>query len=178
MEKKLNSLRSLDIMGIPYEECRFPQTVLSARGVAEYLGIPAAQVYKTLVVLPVHGKPLLVMIPGDSELHLKHLAHALQEKKLRMATHREAEALTGLKVGGISALALRHKHFQVYLDQTAERLEHILVSAGQRGVDVRLKVIDFVRATGAVFVEATVPAMRQSPLPALDHPNPCRTDSL
>ena len=42
------------------------------------------------------------MIPGDSELHLKQLAHALREKKLRMATQREAEALTGLKVGGIS----------------------------------------------------------------------------
>jgi Cys-tRNA(Pro)/Cys-tRNA(Cys) deacylase len=155
MEKKLNSLRFLDVMGITYEECRFPETVLSASGVAEHLGMPAAQVYKTLVVLPVHGRPLLVMIPGDSELHLKQLAHALRQKKLRMATQKEAEALTGLKVGGISALALRHKHFQVYLDGTAERLEHILVSAGQRGVDVRLKVTDLVHATGAVFVEAT-----------------------
>jgi Cys-tRNA(Pro)/Cys-tRNA(Cys) deacylase len=120
------------------------------------------------------------MIPGDSELHLKQLAHALREKKLRMATHKEAEALTGLKVGGISVLALRHKHFQVYLDHAAERLEHILVSAGQRGVDVRLKVTDLVQATGAVFVEATVPApaMRQSPRPSLDNPSPCRSDSL
>jgi Cys-tRNA(Pro)/Cys-tRNA(Cys) deacylase len=155
MGKKLNSLRFLDVTGITYEEWRFPDTVLSASGVAEHLGIPAAQVYKTLVVLPVCGRPLLVMIPGDSELHLKQLAHALQEKKLRMATQKEAEALTGLKVGGISALALRHKHFQVYLDRTAERLEHILVSAGQRGIDVRLKVTDLIQATGAVFVEAT-----------------------
>jgi Cys-tRNA(Pro)/Cys-tRNA(Cys) deacylase len=156
MEKKLNSLRFLDVIGITYEECRFPETILSASGVAEHLGIPAAQVYKTLVVLPVRGRPLLVMIPGDSALHLKQLAHALQQKKLRMATQKEAEALTGLKVGGISALALRHKHFQVYLDCRAERLEHILVSAGQRGVDVRLKVTDLVHATGAVFVEATI----------------------
>jgi Cys-tRNA(Pro)/Cys-tRNA(Cys) deacylase len=179
MGKKLNSLRCLDAMGITYEECHFPQTVLSASGVAEHLGIPAAQVYKTLVVLPVHGKPLLVMIPGDSELHLKQLAYALREKKLRMATHKEAEALTGLKVGGISALALRHKHFQVCLDHTAERLEHILVSAGQRGVDVRLKVTDFVQVTGAVFVEAIVPAhaMRPSPLPPKP-PEPWHSDSL
>jgi Cys-tRNA(Pro)/Cys-tRNA(Cys) deacylase len=112
-------------------------------------------VYKTLVVLPLHGKPLLVMIPGDRELHLKLLAHVLGEKKLRMATQKEAEALTGLKVGGISALALRHNNFQIYLDRTAERLEHILVSAGQRGVDVRLRVTDLVHATGAIFVAAT-----------------------
>jgi Cys-tRNA(Pro)/Cys-tRNA(Cys) deacylase len=97
------------------------------------------------------------MIPGDSELHLKQLAHALREKKLRMATQKEAEALTGLQVGGISPLALRHKNFQVYLDRTAERLERILVSAGRRGVDVHLHVTDLVHATGAVFVEATVP---------------------
>lgn len=178
MGKKLNSLRFLDGMGITYEEYRFPETVLSASGVAEHLGIPAAQVYKTLVVLPVHGRPLLVMVPGNSELHLKQLAYALRQKKLRMATQKEAEALTGLKVGGISALALRHKNFQVYLDRTAERLDHILVSAGQRGVDVRLNVTDFVHATGAVFVEATAPSLRQSPLPSLDNPSPCRSDSL
>jgi Cys-tRNA(Pro)/Cys-tRNA(Cys) deacylase len=154
MAKKLNSLRFLETLGIAYEEYRFPETVQSASGVAEYLGIPATQVYKTLVVLPLHGKPLLVMIPGNRELHLKPLAYILGEKKLRMATQKEAEALTGLKVGGISALALRHKNFQVYLDRTAEHLEHILVSAGQRGVDVRLRVTDLVHATKAIFVEA------------------------
>ena len=155
--KQLHSLRFLKALRIVYEECRFPETVQSASGVAAHLGIPAAQVYKTLVVLPVHGRPLLVMIPGDREIHLKQLARVLGEKKLRMATQKEAEMLTGLKVGGISALALRHKNFQVYLDRTAEGLEKIFVSAGQRGVDVRLRVTDLVHTTGAVFVEATIP---------------------
>jgi Cys-tRNA(Pro)/Cys-tRNA(Cys) deacylase len=156
MVKKLNSLRFLNTMGIPHEEFYFPETVQSASGVAEYLGVPASQVYKTLVVLPLHGRPLLVMIPGDREIHLKHLACVLGEKKLRMATQKEAESLTTLRVGGISALALRHKNFQVYLDRTAEGLEKIFVSAGQRGVDVCLRVPDLVRTTGAAFVEATI----------------------
>jgi Cys-tRNA(Pro)/Cys-tRNA(Cys) deacylase len=155
MSKKLNSLRLLETEGIAHETLHFPETVLSATGVAEYLGLPASQVYKTLVVLPPHGKPLLVMIAGNCEIHLKRLAQALGEKKLRMATQKEAEALTGLKVGGISALALRHRGFEVYLDHAAADLETILVSAGQRGVDVRLQVADLLRATGAVFVEAT-----------------------
>jgi Cys-tRNA(Pro)/Cys-tRNA(Cys) deacylase len=155
MAKKLHSLRFLETLGIAYEEYRFPETVQSASDVAEHLGIPVTQVYKTLVVLPLYGKPLLVMIPGNRQLHLKPLAHTLGEKKLRLATQKEAEALTGLKVGGISALALRHKNFQVYLDRTAERLEHILVSAGRRGIDVRLSVTDLVHATRAIFVEAT-----------------------
>jgi Cys-tRNA(Pro)/Cys-tRNA(Cys) deacylase len=157
MMKQLPSLRFLRALGIVYEECRFPETVQSASGVAQHLGIPASQVYKTLVVLPLHGRPLLVMIPGDREIHLKQLARVLGEKKLRMATQKEAETLTGLKVGGISALALRHKNFQVYLDRTAEGLEKISVSAGQRGVDVRLRVTDLVHTTGAVFIEATLP---------------------
>jgi Cys-tRNA(Pro)/Cys-tRNA(Cys) deacylase len=155
--KQPQSLRFLKALGIVYEECRFPETVQSASGVAEHLGIPAAQVYKTLVVLPAHGRPLLVMIPGDRTIHLKQLARVLGEKKLRMATQKEAETLTGLKVGGISALALRHKHFQVYLDRAAADLEKISVSAGLRGVDIRLRVADLVHTTGAVFVEATLP---------------------
>jgi Cys-tRNA(Pro)/Cys-tRNA(Cys) deacylase len=155
MAKKLNSLRFLETQGIAYEEVRFPDIVLSAIGVAEYLGLTAAQVYKTLAVLPLRGKPLLVMVAGDRDIHLKRLAQAVGEKKLRMATQKEAEALTGLKVGGISALALRSQGFTVYLDRAAEGLDEIFVSAGQRGVDVRLRVADLIRATGAVFVDAT-----------------------
>jgi Cys-tRNA(Pro)/Cys-tRNA(Cys) deacylase len=155
MAKKLNSLRFLETRGIVYKEVRFPETVLSATEVAAYLGLPVAQVYKTLVVLPLQGKPLLVMVAGDREIRLKHLAQALGEKKLRMATQKEAEALTTLKVGGISAIALRARGFTVYLDRAAVGLDEILVSAGQRGVDVRLKVADLIRATGAVLVNAT-----------------------
>lgn len=157
MAKKLNSLRLLETQGIAHTAVYFPDTVLSATGVAEYLGLPASQVYKTLVVLPEQGKPLLVMVAAERAIQLKRLAQALGQKKLRMATQREAEALTGLKVGGISALALRQRGFAVYLDQAAADLDDILVSAGQRGVDVRLKVADLLRATGAVFVDATAP---------------------
>jgi len=103
--------------------------------VAEALGLPASQVYKTLVVVRERGKPLLVMIPGDRELDLKRLAKAIGEKKLRMATHKEAESLTGLQVGGISALALLNRRFEVYIDRAATKLERVLVSAGRRGIE-------------------------------------------
>jgi Cys-tRNA(Pro)/Cys-tRNA(Cys) deacylase len=72
-----------------------------------------------------------------------------------MATQKEAEEWTGLKVGGISALALSHRGFPVYIDRAAAALEEIIVSTGQRGMDVRLTVADLVRVTGAAFVEAT-----------------------
>ena len=155
MAKKLQSLRLLDARGVSYEVVQFPDTIHSAQGVADYCGLLASQVYKTLVVLPPQGKPLLVMIAADRELHLRRLAQALRVKRLRMATQKEAEALTGLKVGGISALALQHRGFHVYIDYAATTLDTILVSAGQRGIDVRLQVSAFMDITGATCVNAT-----------------------
>ena len=156
MVKKLNSMRMLEAQGVRYEVLSFPDTIHSAVGVAAYYGLPPAQVYKTLVVVLAQGKPALVLIAGDHEIQLKRLAQALGKKKLRMATQKEAEAWTGLKVGGISALALRHRGFPVYIDRPAAALDEIIVSAGQRGRDIRLAVPDLVRVTGAAFVEATM----------------------
>jgi Cys-tRNA(Pro)/Cys-tRNA(Cys) deacylase len=104
--KKSNAIRLLESQNIPYRAYTYSTDIRSAEDVAQVLGIPAQEVYKTLVVLAPHGKPLLVIIPGPCALALKQLAQALGEKKLRMASHREAEELTGLQVGGISALAL------------------------------------------------------------------------
>jgi Cys-tRNA(Pro)/Cys-tRNA(Cys) deacylase len=155
MTNKLNSMRVLEAQGVRYEVLSFPDTIHTAVGVAAYYGLPPAQVYKTLVVVLSQGKPALVLIAGDREIQLKQLAQALGEKKLRMATQKEAEAWTGLKVGGISVLALLYRGFPVYIDRAAAALDEIIVSAGQRGMDVRLTVPDLVRVTGAAFVEAT-----------------------
>ena len=158
MAKKLNSMRFLEAQGVQYAVLSFPDTIHSALGVAEYCGLLPAHVYKTLIVILSQGKPALVLVAGDREIQLKCLAQAIGEKKLRMATQKEAEAWTGLKVGGISALALSHRDFPVYIDRAAANLAEIIVSAGQRGVDVRLTVADLVRVTGALFVEATMPS--------------------
>ena len=157
MAKKLNSMRYLEAEGVGYAVLSFPDAIHAAAGVAEYCGLPPAHVYKTLVVVLPQGKPALVLIAADREIQLKRLAQALGEKKLRMATQKEAEAWTGLRVGGISAMSLSHRAFPVYIDQASADLAEIIVSAGQRGVDVRLTVADLVRVTGATFVEATTP---------------------
>lgn len=155
MAKKLNSMRFLESLGIAYQAHYFAETFLSATEVAQQLGVPDSQVYKTLVVVLSSHKPILVMIAADREIHLKRLAQSLGEKRLRMATQKEAEAWTGLKVGGISALALQHKHFPTYLDQAAASLETLFVSGGQRGVDLCLRVDDLLRATQAQLIAAT-----------------------
>jgi Cys-tRNA(Pro)/Cys-tRNA(Cys) deacylase len=155
MAQKLNSMRLLDQQKIAYTVREFPDTIHSADGVADHFGLPRESVYKTLAVLPAGGKPMLVMIAGSRELDLKKLAKAVGQKKVQMAPHKEAERLTGLQTGGISALALSHKNFPVYLDRPALDLNRILVSGGKRGLNLELAVSDLIRATKAEVIEAT-----------------------
>ncbi|HVU14332.1 MAG TPA: aminoacyl-tRNA deacylase [Phototrophicaceae bacterium] len=139
MAPKLNSMRLLEQNKIPYELVEFPDTMRDAEEIAEVLGAPPFLVYKTLVVQPDSGgKPFLVMIASNRHLDLKKLAAVAGEKKIHMAAHKDAEALTGLKVGGIGALALTHKNWTVFIDQPATEHQHIMVSAGQRGMDLRV----------------------------------------
>lgn len=157
--QKTNAMRVLDARRIAYTAFEYDDAIHSGAGVAEVLGVAAAQVFKTLVVMRERGRPLLAIIPGDHELDLKRMAAAAGEKRVRMATQREAEARTGLLVGGISALALLDKGFDVFLHASAETFAEIYVSAGQRGVNLRLRVVDLVAVTDArLAVIASPPA--------------------
>jgi Cys-tRNA(Pro)/Cys-tRNA(Cys) deacylase len=151
---RTNAMRLLDANVVTYEVLTFPADIHSATGVAEVIGLDPAAVYKTLVVQRARGKPLLVMVAGDARIDLGCLAASVGEKKLTMATHRDAEALTGLQVGGISALALLNRGFEICIDRAAQDLDEVVVSAGRRGIDLRLAVSDLVRVTGARWVDA------------------------
>ena len=155
MAEKLNSMRLLEQRKVNYTVREFPDTIHAADGVADFFGLSGDAVYKTLVVLPSQGKPMLVMVAGSRELDLKKLAKATGQKKVQMAPHKEAERLTGLQTGGISALALLHKSFPVYLDRPALELEQILISAGKRGINLELPVQDLIRVVKANVVEVT-----------------------
>ena len=154
-KEKTNAMRALDARKIPYEVFDFSPDIHSAVGVAEEVGLPPDQVYKTLVVLRPEGKAILVMVAGNHELDLKQVSREVGEKKVWMASHREAEDLTGLQVGGISALALLNRPFEVFIDQPATELSHILVSAGKRGINLRVSVADLMHITQARVIEAT-----------------------
>lgn len=146
-------MRALDARKIAYDALTYSAEIHSADGAAEALGVSPSVVYKTLVVLPEsgQGRPLLVMVPGTQELDLKVLGVSVGEKKLRMASQREAENLTGLLVGGISALALLNKGFRIFIEQAALDLDldRIYVNGGQRGLNLRLLPADLLAVTGA-----------------------------
>ena len=138
-KQKLNSMRLLEASRIPYEVFSYDSRIRDARQVAESVGLPARTVFKTLVAqVPSDKKPILVMLPSDTTLNLKALAKSLGVKKAALASQADAEKMTGLQVGGISAIALMQKNWDVYLDQRGGELEHIVISAGQRGLQLRV----------------------------------------
>lgn len=160
MATKLNSMRILEQHKIPYEVLEYPSEIRDAEEVAEALGVPYATVFKTLVVQavdnPKQTKPYLVLIPSEMHLDLKRMALAAGTKKVKMAAHKDAEALTGLQVGGISALALTQKNWQVFLDQSAASLQHVVISAGQRGLQLRVPVTPLLAVLRARLVEVAM----------------------
>ena len=157
---KTNAARLLEARGVEHRVRVYdPERAFhSADEAASLLGVPAASVLKTLVILREttgRARPLLVLVPSDRQVDLKRLGHALGEKRLRMASQRGAEQLSGLKVGGISALAVRAGAFEVLVDASAAGWERVHVSAGVRGVDLELGVRDLLEVTGGRLIDAT-----------------------
>jgi Cys-tRNA(Pro)/Cys-tRNA(Cys) deacylase len=152
---KTNAMRTLDSRNIAYTPFEYSPDIHSGEGVAERLGESPERVFKTLVAIADEAGPILVIVPSNHELDLKRCAAAVGVKRLRMATRKEAESKTGLLAGGISALALLHKPFPVYLDHHAILWDDIWVSAGQRGYNLKIAVSDLVTVTNATIIEAT-----------------------
>lgn len=152
--KKTLAMKLLDGKKVPYEALSYPDNLRDAEEVAQALGLAPDQVFKTLVVSRTGpGKTILAMIPADQQLDLKKLAKAAGEKKLKMAAHVDAEEVTGLQVGGISALALTNRGFEVFLDKTADSFTEIVVSAGERGQQIKLAVADLIKITRARYAD-------------------------
>ena len=153
--RKTLAMRFLEGKGVSYEAYTYPSDERSAEVVAKHIGVSPAQVFKTLVVVRDYGKPLLVMIPANRQLDLKKTAKALGEKKVKLASHAEAEEMTRLQVGGISPLALINRSFDVVVDQSAASLDSLYMSAGEKGINLRVAMNDLMRLTRARTLDVT-----------------------
>lgn len=145
-----NVTRMLDARKITYTVFEIPAVKLSAIEVSDYLHMPPEDVFKTIILRrEKRGKAILAVVPAAREVDPKKLAGFLKEKKISVTTQRDAEKITGLLSGGISPLALIHKGFQVVIDESALEQENILISGGQRGLQIQLAVQDLIRLTNA-----------------------------
>lgn len=147
---KTNAARILDREGIHYELRTYEvdETDLSAPHVAEAIGMPPEQVFKTLVARGDREGVLMACIPGNMELDLKGLAAESGNRKVELVPVKEVLGLTGYIRGGVSPVGTR-KPYPLYLDETAELWDVISVSAGVRGCQMLVAPADLVRVTGA-----------------------------
>jgi Cys-tRNA(Pro)/Cys-tRNA(Cys) deacylase len=147
---KTNAARVLDKLGVRYElrEYEVDESDLSAETVARKVGLPAEQVFKTLVARGDKNGVVLAVVPGDAELDLKAIARASGDRKVELVSLKEVQPLTGYIRGGVTALACK-KDYPVYVDETAELFEEISISAGVRGTQIILAPGDYIRATSA-----------------------------
>ena len=152
MPTKTNAARILDAAGIHYElrEYEVDENDLSAPRVAEKIGMPPEQVFKTLVARGDRLGVLMASIPANTELNLKALAGASGNKKVELVAVKEVLGLTGYIRGGVSPIGGK-RAYPFYLDETAILFDVISVSAGVRGCQLVLAPDDLVRVTEAVY---------------------------
>ena len=151
---KTNVMRVLDKASIPYRtmEYEVDESDLSGVHVAEQLGQPCEQIFKTLVLKDEKGGHYVCCIPVDQELDLKKVARACKAKKVEMLPLKELLPTTGYIRGGCSPIGMKKK-FPTYIDETAQLFDEIAVSSGVRGEQVLLHPEALGTFTEAVFAD-------------------------
>jgi len=156
MAHKTNAVRLLDQMRVSYElrEYAVEPEDLAAETVATKIGLPAEQVFKTLVARGDRNGICMAVIPANAELDLKALAQATGDRGVQLVPVKELQSLTGYIRGGVTALAGKKK-YPVYADETIELFDIISISAGVRGMQILLAPVDYLRATKAIVAPLT-----------------------
>jgi Cys-tRNA(Pro)/Cys-tRNA(Cys) deacylase len=149
---KTNAVRLLDEMGISYElrEYEVDPDDLSAETVAAKIGLPAEQVFKTLVARGDRHGVCFAVVPGNTKLNLKALAKLTGDRKVETVPLKEVQPLTGYIRGGVTVLGAK-KAYPVFVDDTIELFEVVSISAGMRGLQILIAPSAYVQATGATI---------------------------
>lgn len=154
MSKTTPATLALASSGIAFSLARYdydPNAERVGLQAAEAMGVSPAEVFKTLMA-DLDGKAICAIVPSDEEVNMKKLAAALGGKSAQMMKPADAERLTGYKVGGISPLGQR-KPVPTALDELATLYDEIYLNGGQRGLQIRIKPDDLVRALDCVVAD-------------------------
>lgn len=151
---KTNAARILDQKKISYELVPYEvdENDLAATHVAEQLGEDIEQVFKTLVLRGDKNGLLVCVIPGDKEVDLKKAAKLSGNKKVEMIAMKELLPLTGYIRGGCTPIGMK-KNYPTWIHFTCEQFPFIYISAGQRGLQLKLNPADLLKATGAAVAD-------------------------
>lgn len=154
---KTNAIRLVEQKRIPYNEYTYEwsEDHLGAQTVAQQLGEDENQVFKTLVAVGNKTGVIVAVIPGNQSLDLKKLAKISGNKKVEMLPLKELETTTGYIRGGCSPIGMK-KLFLTYIHESAQSFPTIIVSAGQRGLQLELAaeaMADLIRGKFADITE-------------------------
>ena len=151
-QQKTNVCRLLDAAGIGYELILYKvdETDLSAVHVASALDEDVDAVFKTIVLEGDKTKHFVCVVPGACEVDLKKAAQASGNKWCKPIAQKELLPLTGYIRGGCCPIGMK-KPFPSFIDETCILHEKIYISAGQRGLQLRLSAQDLI-----AFVPLTV----------------------
>jgi len=153
-ELKTNAIRLLDQAQIPYDlrPYEVDENDLSAESVADKIGLPPEQVFKTLIAQGDMTGYLFALLPAGTELDPRLLAKASGNKRVEIVPLRDVQAVTGYIRGGVSPLAAK-KAYPVFADETMQLWETISISAGMRGLQILLAPDDLIRITSAALAD-------------------------
>ena len=157
--EKTNAARLLDRAKIAYElvPYRVDEEHLAATHVAEQLGEDIATVFKTLVLKGDRTGYFVCVVPGDHEVDLKAAAKISANKKADLIPMKELLPVTGYIRGGCSPIGMK-KAFPTYIHASASEHPFIYISAGVRGLQLKLAPSDLAAYVRATFAEISRPA--------------------
>ncbi len=152
--EKTNAARLLDRAGIAYELIPYEvdENDLAATHVAESLGEPIERVYKTLVLRGDRNGHFVCVVQGDREVDLKAAAKASGNKSADLIPMKELLPTTGYIRGGCSPIGMKRR-FPTFIDSSCEAFDYIYISAGVRGLQLRIAPNDLVRFVGAELAQ-------------------------
>lgn len=147
----------LEAAGISFRTAEYEvdESDLSGMHVANQLGQPPEQVFKTLVLKGEKTGYLVCCIPVNEELDLKKAARAAKDKKVEMIPMKDLLSVTGYIRGGCSPVGMKKK-FPTFIDETAVLFDEIAVSAGIRGAQIIISPDDLCGFVGGIMTELTM----------------------
>jgi Cys-tRNA(Pro)/Cys-tRNA(Cys) deacylase len=148
MAKSTRATQAMQKAGKPFELLEYdydPDAASIGLHAAQSMGLPASQVFKTLMVTA-GDEVCIAVVPSDHELNLKALAAAAGKKSAAMVKPVDAERISGFKIGGISPLGQK-KPLRTFFDESALALSFIVVNGGQRGLQIKAAPADLLAAT-------------------------------
>ena len=151
---KTNAVRILEAKGVSFtlHEYQVDEDALDAVNVAHKVGAAPETVFKTLVACGDKTGCTVFVVPGNVELNLKKAAAASGNKSIEMLKVKELQHVTGYIRGGCSPVGMK-KDFPSYFDETAQLYDYIYVSAGVRGMQMRLAPDDLLHAVHAAYAD-------------------------